>query len=67
MSKKLYRSNQNYMLAGVLGGIAEYFRLDPTIVRLIYAVFWILTAGIAPTAIYIAAAMIIPKSDVYNR
>lgn len=55
------------MLAGVLGGIAEYFRVDPSIVRLIYAVFWIVTAGIAPTAIYIAAAMIIPKSDVYNR
>ena len=34
MNKKLYKSNTNRMLAGVCGGIAEYFNLDPTVVRL---------------------------------
>ena len=33
-NKRLYRSSTNYMLAGVCGGIAEYFDIDPTLVRL---------------------------------
>ena len=36
--KRLYRSNKNRMLAGICGGIAEYFNTDPTIVRLIAVV-----------------------------
>lgn len=39
MEKKLYKSNQNKMLDGVCGGIAEYFGIDPTVVRLIWALF----------------------------
>ena len=37
-NKRLYRSDTNYMLAGVCGGIAEYFNVDPTLVRLAWAV-----------------------------
>ena len=33
MEKKLYKSNKNKMIDGVCGGIAEYFNLDPTLVR----------------------------------
>ena len=39
MEKKLYKSNQNKMIDGVCGGIAEYFGIDPTVVRLIWALF----------------------------
>ncbi len=39
MSKRLYRSNRDVMICGVCGGIAEYFDIDPTIVRLIAVVF----------------------------
>ena len=39
MSKRLYRSNENKMLAGVCGGIAEYFDIDPTLVRLGWVLF----------------------------
>ena len=39
MNKRLYRSNTNKMVAGVCGGIAEYFRLDPTLVRLGWLLF----------------------------
>ncbi|WP_440896315.1 PspC domain-containing protein [Amphibacillus sp. Q70] len=67
MSKRLYRSNQNVMLAGVLAGLAEYFNIDPTIVRLAFAVFWVVSAGVPLTILYIIAAIIIPKSDVYDR
>ena len=34
MEKKLYKSNQNKMIDGVCGGIAEYFNVDPTLIRL---------------------------------
>lgn len=67
MAKKLYRSNEAKMLAGVLGGIAEYFKIDATIVRLVYVILWIFTAAFPMTILYIAAAMIIPESDVYNK
>ena len=39
MEKKLYKSETNKMLAGVCGGIAEYFNIDPTLVRLGWVVF----------------------------
>ena len=45
MNGHLYRSRTNKMVAGVCGGIAEYFRIDPTIVRLIWVLFS-LTYGI---------------------
>jgi len=59
MQKKLYRSNSNRMLAGVCGGIAEYFNIDPTIVRVI----WIIASvfGFAGVVVYIAGAFIIPE------
>ena len=36
--KRLYRSSTNYMLTGVCGGIAEYFNIDPTLVRLAWVI-----------------------------
>lgn len=59
MTKKLYRSTENRKLCGVCGGIAEYFNIDPTIVRLIWT-FMILLYGTGLLA-YIVAALIIPE------
>lgn len=59
MMKRLYRSNDR-MLAGVLGGIAEYFKLDPTLVRLGFAVGLIFSVG-SLLLIYILAIFIIPN------
>jgi phage shock protein C len=39
VAKKLYRSTTNKKIAGVCGGIAEYFGIDPTLVRLLWIVF----------------------------
>jgi len=36
-SRKLYRSRSNRMIVGVCGGLAEFFGIDPTIVRLVFA------------------------------
>ncbi|SDC58979.1 phage shock protein C (PspC) family protein [Pelagirhabdus alkalitolerans] len=66
MTKKLYRSNENVMLAGVLGGFSEYINVDPTIVRILYVIAMIFTAFFPLLFLYIAAAIIIPKSDVYR-
>lgn len=60
MRKRLYRSRRDVMIAGVCGGIAEYFDVDPTIVRLI-AVVLNLGWGSGLLA-YLIAVLIIPKN-----
>lgn len=62
MGKKLYKSNQNKMIDGVCGGIAEYFGIDPTVVRLIWALFSLM--GGCGILAYIIAAVIIPRNPV---
>ena len=64
MNKRLYRSNTNKMVAGVCGGIAEYFRLDPTLVRLDWLLFC--AAGGSGFLVYIIAALIIPPGAEEN-
>ena len=59
--KKLYRSDENKMLAGVCGGIAEYFGVYPTLIRLAWVVFSLL--GGSGLLAYILAAIIIPRDD----
>lgn len=59
-NKKLFRS-RNGMIAGVCGGIAEFFGLDPTIVRLAYAVVTLLSVAFPGIIIYILCWIIIPK------
>lgn len=58
LDKKLYKSSTNKMLAGVCGGIAEYFGVDPTWIRLAWVIFS-MTGGAGVLA-YIVAALIIP-------
>ena len=58
LDKKLYKSSTNKMLAGVCGGIAEYFGVDPTWIRLALVIFS-MTGGAGVLA-YIVAALIIP-------
>ena len=59
MSKKLKKSNKNKMIAGVCGGVAEYFNIDPTIVRLIFIVLGCLKGS--GLFIYVLAAIIMPS------
>ncbi len=60
MNKKLYRSRDQRMWAGVCGGIAEYFDIDVTLVRLLWAIACIPSLGTA-FIIYIIASIIIPQ------
>lgn len=60
MQKKLYRSTTDRFLAGVCGGIAEYFTIDATLLRLFWMLVVIFT-GIFPGVIaYILAIFIMP-------
>lgn len=61
MTKKLYRSMEDKMLCGVCGGIAEYFNVDSTVVRLIWALFSVFTAVFGGIIAYIIACIIIPE------
>ncbi len=59
--KRLYRSRKNRMLCGVCGGVAEYFNIDPTLIRLLFVLFGLSGSGILA---YIIAAIIIPDSPM---
>lgn len=59
MDKRLYRSRKNRIIAGVAGGMAEYFDVDPTIARLVWVIA-LLSGGIG-IALYIIAWIIIPE------
>lgn len=59
MEKRLYRNMEDKKLCGVCSGIADYFRLDPTLVRLAWAAL-VLFAGTGVLA-YILAALVIPE------
>ena len=45
MKKQLFRSTTNRMLSGVCGGIGEYLDIDPTLIRLVWAIFTCVTVG----------------------
>ena len=59
MKKRLHRSNENKVIAGVCGGIAEYFDMDPTLIRLAWILFCAL--GGSGLLAYLIAAIIIPE------
>ncbi len=65
MAKKLTKSSTDVVLTGTLGGIAEYFGIDATIIRIIYAVLIFVGYG-SPVLLYILLAMIIPKENKKN-
>ncbi|MCX6770435.1 MAG: PspC domain-containing protein [Candidatus Micrarchaeota archaeon] len=58
--KKLYRSKKNRMFAGVCGGIAEYFGIDPMLVRLLFVLAGF--AGSAGLIIYLVVWFMIPEN-----
>lgn len=63
MNRKIFKSRDNVLVDGVLGGIAEYFDVDPTLVRLAF-VFGLIFLSIDFILFYIFAAIIIPRRQV---
>lgn len=63
--KRLYRSGKNKIIAGICGGIGEYFGIDPVIVRLVWVIFTLLSFGFGVLA-YIIAWLIIPRNPKHK-
>ncbi len=62
--KRLFKSEENRVFAGVFGGLGEYFTVDPVILRVLWVVVVIFTAFIPGVIAYILAAIIIPRRPV---
>ena len=58
--KRLNRSRSDRKLAGVLGGVADYLGLDPSLVRLVYLIVTILTGIVPGVFLYVAMSFIVP-------
>ena len=61
--KKLYRSMADKKLCGVCGGLAEYFDIDPTLVRLLWICASLFTAGFPGLLAYIVCALVMPQQN----
>jgi len=58
-TRKLYRSRTDRKLAGVCGGLAQYFHLDPTLIRVLFVVLAVL--GGSGLVLYLAMWIIVPN------
>ncbi len=66
-SKKLYRSRDNKMIAGVCGGIADYLGWDATFVRVIYVLLSVCSVAFPGILVYILLAIIIPERPNHSK
>ncbi|MEZ4621016.1 MAG: PspC domain-containing protein [Caldilineaceae bacterium] len=60
-TKRLYRSHDDKMVGGVCAGVAEYFEIDPTLVRLVFAALALLGVG-SPVLVYLLLWAIVPEA-----
>lgn len=63
MAERLYRSPDDRMLAGVAGGLAEMLDIDPSIIRIVWAVLIVVTGGLA-LLVYIVMAIVVPERPI---
>jgi phage shock protein C len=63
-NKRLYRSSSDVMLGGVAAGLAEYFNLDPTIMRLLFVLLAFVTGGLPAVLVYAVLWAVVPRSPV---
>lgn len=63
LRKTLRRSRSNRMIAGVVGGLAEFWSLDPTLARVIFVVVSILSAAFPGILVYVVLWLVIPEGD----
>ncbi|MHB9147406.1 MAG: PspC domain-containing protein [Candidatus Amoebophilus sp.] len=64
LSKKLYRSNKDIYIAGVCAGIAEYFKIDVSFVRIIWAFTSVLFGS--GLLVYMIAWLVVPQKPIKN-
>jgi len=62
--RKLYRSRKQRMIAGVCGGLAEYFGIDPTLMRLIFIVAGLFSGGLLAVIAYLIFMIVVPEEPL---
>ncbi len=67
MKKVLYKIEKGKQVEGVCGGLAEYFSLDPTLIRLAWVLFTLCSLGTGIVFYFIAALVMPRKSEVIKR
>lgn len=65
-SKRLYKSNDDIVLNGVLGGLAEYLNTDPTLVRFVFVLISLAGGGGVLLILYLVATFIMPEKPQKN-
>jgi phage shock protein C len=63
MPKSLRRSTTNCLIAGVIGGLAEFFELDATLLRVVYVILSIASVAFPGILVYLILWFLIPKAD----
>ena len=63
VTRPLRRSRTNRQIAGVIGGLAEYFRVDPTLLRVVYVVGSIVSAAFPGIVVYLLLWLLIPEAE----
>ena len=61
-TKRLYRSKKNRVFAGIAGGLGQYFNVDPTIIRLVFLLFFFVS-GLPIVIMYFVAMLFIPRAS----
>jgi phage shock protein C len=61
MTKKLYRSKDNAVFAGIIGGVGEYFEIDPVLLRVAYLLIVVFTGFVPGIIAYILAGLVVPR------
>jgi phage shock protein C len=60
---RLRRSRSNRMIAGVIGGLARYFGIDPTMARIIYVILSVVSVAFPGLLVYILLWLVMPEGD----
>ena len=63
MSRALRRSRTNRQIAGVVGGLADYIGIDPTLLRVIYVVGSIVSAAFPGLLVYVLLWLLVPEAE----
>lgn len=58
--RRLYKSKENKIIAGIIGGIGEYFNVDPVILRVIWTVIVAFTGFVPGIIVYLIAVFVVP-------
>ena len=61
--KKLTRSRNNKMIAGVCGGIGDFFGVDPNLIRILFVILGLFSSTTSFIVVYIVCAIVIPEDD----